>query len=72
MGAIKGRNMDASPHYEGGFSVNRVEMIAALKLSEDKIRSVRQDLEEVEMHEQFTRLRAVGVLAGLRHGEEPL
>ena len=62
--------MDASPHYEGGFSVNRVEMIAALKLSEDKIRSVRQDLEEVEMHEQFTRLRAVGVLAGLRHGEE--
>ena len=50
--------------------MNRVEMIAALKLSEDKIRQVRQGLEEAEMHEQFTRLRAVEVLAGMRHGEE--
>ena len=51
--------------------LNRVEMIAALKLSEDKIRSVRQDLEEVERREQWERLR-VELLAGLRHGEESL
>ena len=62
--------MDASFHCEGGFCVNRLEVIAALKLSEDRIRGVRQGLEEAEMHEQFTRLRAVGVLAGMRHGEE--
>ena len=52
--------------------MNRLEVIAALKLSEDKIRSVRQDLEEVERREQWERLRAVEVLAGLHHGEEPL
>ena len=64
--------MDASFHCEGGFCVNRLEVIAALKLSEDKIRSVRQDLEEVERREQWERLRAVYGLAGLRHGEESL
>ena len=47
--------------------LNRLEMIAALKLSEDRIRGVRQDLEETERHDQWERLRAVEVLAGLHH-----
>ena len=51
--------------------MNRLEMIAALKLSEDKIRGVRQELEELERHEGWERLR-VELLAGLRHGEESL
>ena len=32
--------------------MNRVEMIAALKLSEEKIRGVRQELERLEREEE--------------------
>jgi hypothetical protein len=33
---------------DGGFILNRLAMIEALKLSEDKIRGVRQELERLE------------------------
>lgn len=50
--------------------MNNLERIEALKLCESAIRGVRQDLEAVERRAQFERLKAVEVLAGLRHGEE--
>jgi hypothetical protein len=51
--------------------LNNLERIAALKLCEDFIRGVRQDLEAVERRAQFERLRAVETMAGLSHkGEE--
>ena len=52
--------------------MNRVEMIAALKLSEDRIRCVRQGLEELERHDYFERLRVAEVLAGLHHEGDSL